>query len=87
MLDSYIYLNTLQSEVELMQSVNQSHQLTVHGRDDTMKAKETPHNSHRDQMQQQNQTDPLRRQFQSLMEKEKAYKHEITDLKQQLSRR
>lgn len=52
-----------------------------------MKAHETTHNSHRDQMQLQSQVDVLRRQLQSLMEKEKMYKHEITDLKQQLSRR
>lgn len=52
-----------------------------------MKVHESTHNSHRDQMQQQSQMDVLRRQLQSLMEKEKMYKHEITDLKQQLSRR
>lgn len=52
-----------------------------------MKAHETTHNSHRDQAQQQNQMDVLRRQLQSLMEKEKMYKYEITDLKQQLSRK
>lgn len=60
--------------------------MIVHNRGD-MKAHETTHNSHRDQMQQQNQMDVLRRQLQSLMEKEKMYKYEITDLKQQLSRR
>ncbi|KMQ92334.1 centrosomal protein [Lasius niger] len=73
----------LQNEVELIESVNRSQQMTVR---DT-KANETPHHSHRDQMQQQNQVDVLRRQLQSLMEKEKTYKYEITDLKQQLSRR
>jgi len=52
-----------------------------------MKTHEITHNSYRDQTQQQNQIDVLRRQLQSLMEKEKMYKHEITDLKQQLSRR
>lgn len=51
------------------------------------KVNETPHHSHRDQMQQQNQIDVLRRQLQSLIEKEKMYKSEITDLKQQLSRK
>jgi len=51
-----------------------------------MKTHEITHN-YRDQTQQQNQIDVLRRQLQSLMEKEKMYKHEITDLKQQLSRR
>lgn len=51
------------------------------------KVSEASHHSHRDQMQQQNQVDVLRRQLQSLMEKEKTYKSEITDLKQQLSRK
>lgn len=62
--------------------------MIVHSRGD-VKTYETMHNSHRDnsQMQQQNQMDILRRQLQSLMEKEKMYKYEITDLKQQLSRR
>lgn len=60
--------------------------MIIHTRGD-MKAHETTHNSHRDQMQQQTQMDILRRQFQSLIEKEKMYKYEITDLKQQLSRR
>lgn len=59
--------------------------MIVHSQSD-MKAHETTHNSHRNQMQQ-NQMDVLRRQLQSLMEKEKMYKYEITDLKQQLSRR
>ncbi|XP_029679653.1 centrosomal protein of 290 kDa-like isoform X1 [Formica exsecta] len=73
----------LQNEVELIESVNRSQQMTVR---DT-KVNETPHHSHRDQMQQQNQIDVLRRQLQSLMEKEKTYKSEIADLKQQLSRK
>ncbi|XP_028048311.1 centrosomal protein of 290 kDa isoform X2 [Monomorium pharaonis] len=76
----------LQNEVQLIESANRSHQVTVHNRGD-MKAYETTHNSHRDQTQQQNQIDVLRRQLQSLMEKEKMYKYEIADLKQQLSRR
>ena len=58
----------------------------VHNRGD-MKIHESTHNSQRDQIQQQNQMDVLRRQLQSLMEKEKMYKNEIADLKQQLSRR
>ncbi|XP_072743789.1 centrosomal protein of 290 kDa isoform X2 [Anoplolepis gracilipes] len=73
----------LQNEVELIESVNRSQQMTIR---DT-KVNETAHYSHRDQMQQQNQVDVLRRQLQSLMEKEKTYKSEITDLKQQLSRK
>lgn len=84
-LDSHIFSYITQSEVELVLSVNQSHQITVHSRDDVKK--EIPHNSYRDQTQQQNQIDLLRRQLHSLMEKEKMYKNEITDLKQQLSRR
>ncbi|KAG5322462.1 CE290 protein, partial [Pseudoatta argentina] len=76
----------LQNEVELIESANRSHQVMVHTRGD-MKIHESTHNNQRDQIQQQNQIDVLRRQLQSLMEKEKIYKNEITDLKQQLSRR
>ncbi|XP_011868015.1 PREDICTED: centrosomal protein of 290 kDa isoform X2 [Vollenhovia emeryi] len=76
----------LENEVELIESANRPHQMIVHSRGD-MKVHEITHSSHRDQMQQQNQMDVLRRQLQSLMEKEKMYKCEITDLKQQLSRR
>ncbi|KAG5345889.1 CE290 protein, partial [Acromyrmex heyeri] len=76
----------LQNEVELIESANRSHQVMVHTRGD-MKIHESTHNNQRDQIQQQNQMDVLRRQLQSLMEKEKIYKNEITDLKQQLSRR
>ncbi|XP_032687965.1 centrosomal protein of 290 kDa-like isoform X2 [Odontomachus brunneus] len=74
----------LQNEIELMESVGRSQQMTA--RVDT-KTNETAYTSHRDQVQQQNQVDILRRQLQSLMEKEKMYKYEIADLKQQLSRR
>jgi len=42
--------------------------------------------SHHDQIQQ-NQIDFLRRELQTLMQKEKMYKYEITDLKQRFSRR
>jgi len=42
--------------------------------------------SHRNQIQQ-NQIDFLRRQVQTLMQKEKMYKYEITDLKQRFSHR
>ncbi|KAL0133342.1 hypothetical protein PUN28_000825 [Cardiocondyla obscurior] len=76
----------LQNEVELIESANRSHQMIVHGRSD-IKAHEITHNIQRDQTQQQNHMDSLRRQLQSLIEKEKMYKHEIIDLKQQLSRR
>ncbi|XP_070169848.1 centrosomal protein of 290 kDa isoform X2 [Polyergus mexicanus] len=68
---------------ELTLACQQLQQMTVR---DT-KVNEAPHHSHRDQMQQQNQIDVLRRQLQSLMEKEKTYKSEIADLKQQLSRK
>lgn len=67
-----------------MESVGRSQQITA--RADT-KTNETAYNSHRDQLQQQTQMDLLRRQFHSLIEKEKMYKYEIADLKQQLSRR
>ncbi|KYM95179.1 PREDICTED: centrosomal protein of 290 kDa [Cyphomyrmex costatus] len=76
----------LQNEVELIESANRSHQVTIHTRGD-MKTHESMHNIHRDQIQQQTQIDVLRRQLQSLIEKEKMYKNEIADLKQQLSRR
>lgn len=78
------YSSTLQNEIELMESVGRPQQMTA--RVDT-KTNETAYSSHRDQVQQQNQVDILRRQLQSLMEKEKMYKYEISDLKQQLSRR
>lgn len=75
---------TLQNEIVLMESVGRSQQMTARV---DIKTSETAYNSHRDQLQQQNQVDLLRRQLQSLMEKEKTYKYEIADLKQQLSRR
>ncbi|XP_019698378.1 centrosomal protein of 290 kDa isoform X2 [Harpegnathos saltator] len=75
----------LQNEIELMESIGRSQQMIA--RADT-KTNETAYNSHRDQQQRdQNQVDLLRRQLQSLIEKEKMYKYEIADLKQQLSRR
>ena len=50
---------------------------------------EIMHNSSREQAinQSQAQLDCLRRQLQSLLDKEKMYKNQIADLKQQQSRR
>lgn len=76
-----------QNEIELMRSINRSQQeITVHGRSGT-NTNEIAQGSYRDQTQQQSQVDLLRRQLQSLMQKEKTYKYEITDLKQRLGHR
>ena len=50
---------------------------------------ETMHNSSREQAinQSQTQLDCLRRQLQTLLDKERMYKNQIADLKQQQSRR
>ncbi|CAD1480387.1 unnamed protein product, partial [Heterotrigona itama] len=74
----------LQNEVELMESVTRSRQAITHG-DSELKIHEiTPS---QDSSQQQDHTDTVRKQLQSLLEKEKMYKNEITELKEQLSRR
>ncbi|XP_026827696.1 centrosomal protein of 290 kDa isoform X2 [Ooceraea biroi] len=67
----------LQNGIELMKSVD---------RTDTS-PNEIAQCSYLHQTQQHGQVDLLRRQLQSLMQKEKMYKYEITDLKQRLSRR
>lgn len=81
-----IIIFLLQNEVELIERTSRFQPITAHGHGD-IKINETTCSSHHDQMQHQNQMDLLRRQIQSLMEKEKSYKYEITDLKQHLSRR
>lgn len=76
-----------QNEIKLMRSMNRSQQeITIHDRSGTS-SNEIAQGSYRDQTQQQSQLDLLRRQLQSLMQKEKTYKYEITDLKQRLSHR
>ncbi|XP_017893114.1 centrosomal protein of 290 kDa [Ceratina calcarata] len=65
----------LQNEVELIQSTNRSRNAITQG--------ETEITS-RDHTQR---VDSVRKQLQSLLEKEKMYKNEITELKQQISRR
>lgn len=80
----------LQNEVQLMESATQARQAITHG-ESALKIHEiTPTLSAHDDMQQQDtvcRTDTVKKQLQSLIEKEKMYKNEISDLKQQLSRR
>ncbi|KOC58823.1 Centrosomal protein of 290 kDa [Habropoda laboriosa] len=78
----------LQNEVELMESAatnrtRMQHAIT-HGESE-LRIHEITQNLNRDQSQQH--TDSVRKQLQALLEKEKMYKNEITDLKHQLSRR
>lgn len=74
------------NDVELMESATRSQRAITRGESET-KLHEIAQTSSRDQLQQNMQADALRKQLQSLLEKEKSYKHEIADLKQQLSRR
>ncbi|CAK9795503.1 Centrosomal protein of 290 kDa [Anthophora quadrimaculata] len=80
----------LQNEVELMESAASNRTRTqraiTHGESE-LKIHEITQTVNRDQSQQSVHTDNVRKQFQALLEKEKMYKNEITDLKQQLSRR
>lgn len=75
-----------QNEVELMESASRSQRALTHNESER-KTHEITLAFNRDQSQQQSQTDVARKQLQSLLEKEKTYKHEISELKQQLSRR
>ncbi|XP_066583263.1 centrosomal protein of 290 kDa-like isoform X2 [Prorops nasuta] len=75
----------LQNEIEVLECTNQS-RIVIHNPLEP-KVYETVQTANRDHLQQENHLDSVRRQLQILMEKEKMYKHEITDLKQQLSRR
>ncbi|XP_054003238.1 centrosomal protein of 290 kDa isoform X1 [Hylaeus anthracinus] len=76
----------LQNEVELMGSATRSQRAITHSESER-KTHEITLAFNRDQSQQQAQTEVVRKQLQSLLEKEKTYKHEISELKQQLSRR
>lgn len=81
--DYFLFFST-KNEVELMGSATRSRQAITHGESE-LKIHEITQ-SH-DNLQQQDHTDTVRKQLQSLLEKEKMYKNEISDLKQQLSRR
>ncbi|KAK2580640.1 hypothetical protein KPH14_007746 [Odynerus spinipes] len=76
----------LQNEIELMGSTNRSPQQRAIDYHDDSRIHEMVPSIRRDQPHSQNQVDLLRKQLQSLMEKEKMYKHEIAELKQRLSR-
>ncbi|OAD55251.1 hypothetical protein WN48_05217 [Eufriesea mexicana] len=76
----------LQNELELMESASRSRQAITHG-ESGLKIHEITQTLSHDHLQQQDHTDTVRKQLQSLLEKEKSYKNEILDLKQQLSRR
>lgn len=69
-----------------MESTTRSHQAITHGESE-LKIYEIAQTVNRDSSQQNTHADAIRKQFQSLLEKEKMYKNEIADLKQQLSRR
>ncbi|XP_043248630.1 centrosomal protein of 290 kDa [Colletes gigas] len=76
----------LENEVELRESATRSQRAITHCESER-KTHEITLAFSRDQSQQQAQTEIVRKQLQSLLEKEKTYKNEISDLKQQLSRR
>lgn len=90
LLNIYIFFG-MKNEVQLMESATQTRQAITHG-ESALKIHEiTPTLSAHDDMHQQqditHRTDTVRKQLHSLIEKEKMYKNEISDLKQQLSRR
>lgn len=78
----------LKNELEVMESVASVQQANAY---DVREAKmcETMHNSSREQVinQSQTQLDCFRRQLQTLLDKERIYKNQIAELKQQQSRR
>lgn len=67
-----------------MESATRTRQAITHGESELKIHEITPS---QDNSQQQDHTDTVRKQLQSLLEKEKMYKNEITELKEQLSRR
>lgn len=67
-----------------MESATQARQAITRGESGLKIHEITPTLSAHDDTQQQ---DTVKKQVQSLIEKEKMYKNEISDLKQQLSRR
>ncbi|XP_076766849.1 centrosomal protein 290kDa [Xylocopa sonorina] len=76
----------LQNEVELMESASRTQQAITHGESE-LKVHEITQTLSHENSQQQGHMDTVRKQLQSFLEKEKMYKNEISDLKQQLSRR
>ena len=74
----------MKNEVELMESATRSRQAITHGESELKIHEITPS---QDNSQRQDHTNTVRKQLQSLLEKEKMYKNEITELKEQLSRR
>ncbi|XP_076389728.1 centrosomal protein 290kDa [Megachile rotundata] len=76
----------LQNAVESMESATRSQRAITHGEAES-RIHEITQTFARDQSQQNAQTELMKKQLQSLLEKEKTYKNEISDLKQQLSRR
>ncbi|KAL2711712.1 centrosomal protein of 290 kDa-like isoform X1 [Vespula squamosa] len=76
----------LQNEIELLGATNRSFPTRVIDHCDELRIHDIVPSTQRDQPQSQNQIDILRKQLQSLMEKEKMYKHEIAELKQRVSR-
>ncbi|XP_043474631.1 centrosomal protein of 290 kDa isoform X2 [Leptopilina heterotoma] len=86
--DLSVTCQQLQNELEVMETVVNVPQTNTY---DVREAKicETIHNSSREQAinQSQTQLDCLRRQLQALLDKERIYKNQIAELKQQQSRR
>nr|XP_031834342.1 centrosomal protein of 290 kDa isoform X1 [Nomia melanderi] len=74
----------LQNEVELMESASRSQRAITQAESESKVHEITQTINLREQSQH---VDAVRKQLQSSLEKEKAYKQEICDLKQQLSRR
>ncbi|XP_012276740.1 centrosomal protein of 290 kDa [Orussus abietinus] len=77
----------LQNELKITKEISLSQKADAHESRE-YRVQEMAHNISRDQTNHmQSQLDILRRQLQAMMEKEKIYKSQIVDMKQQLSRR
>ncbi|KAK0175035.1 hypothetical protein PV327_008820 [Microctonus hyperodae] len=79
----------LQSEIEMMESMGQLQPQMSGQNSGTIKIQEITQNYNRNDLSNhgQSELDFLRRQQKSIIEKEKLYKEQIADLRQQLSRR
>lgn len=78
----------LQSELEIVESMSHTQQISAHSSCvSRMQEIALNHNHHQSSNVNQSELDLLRRQHKSITEKEKMYKDQIIDLKQQLSRR
>ncbi|XP_063976076.1 centrosomal protein Cep290 [Diachasmimorpha longicaudata] len=75
----------LQNDIDMMEQMNQSQPMSVHSLG-TNKTQEGLHGREASN-HLQTELDHLRRQYKSVIEKEKLYRDQIADLKQQLSRR